>query len=69
MKLAFGKTLKELRQEKSMTQKQLAEIFNVHQTTIRDWEMRGCEPSYQTLIDIAEYFGVTVGQLLGVEEY
>ena len=69
MKSAFRKRLRELRLEKNLTQQQLGDIFNVDQTTISDWEMRGGEPSYQILIDLAEYFDVTVGQLLGVEEY
>ena len=65
----FGKRLRELRQENSLTQQQLADFCNVHQTTIRDWEMRGVEPNYQTLINLAKFFDITVGQLLGVEEY
>jgi len=69
MELFFGKRLKELRLEKNITQKQLGDVFNVDQTTISDWETRGYEPSYQVLINLAKYFDVTVGQLLGVEEY
>jgi len=69
MKVNFNERLKELRLEKNMTQKQLADIFNVGRVSITDWETRGNEPSYQTLADLAKFFDVTVGQLLGVEDY
>ena len=64
----FGKVLKELRIENGMTQKQLASKLNITDVSIRDWENRGREPSYETLCKIAKIFDVTVGQLLGVEE-
>ena len=69
MELVFGKRLRELRLDKGLTQKQLGEIFNIDQTRISNWENQDYEPSLQTLIDFAKFFGVTVGQLLGVEEY
>ena len=69
MSLTFGKKLKELRIDKGLTQKQLGEIFNVDQTRISNWENQDYEPNFQMLIDFAKFFDVTVGQLLGVEEY
>lgn len=69
MKITFSKILRELRLEKKLTQKQLGDVFSVTSSTISDWETRGYEPSYQTLAELAEYFSVTIGQLLGVEEY
>ena len=69
MEHKFGKTLRELRIESNMTQRQLASIINVSHVTIGDWEARGHEPSFQTLVDLAKFFKITVGQLLGVEEY
>ena len=68
MEISFRKRLKELRLEKEMTQKQLAAIFKVSYATVSDWETRGYEPSYQMLADLAKFFDVTVGQLLGIEE-
>ena len=67
--MEFGKKLKEIRQEKGFTQKQLAAKLNVTDTSIRDWENRGIEPGFEMLCVIAKIFDVTVGQLLGVEEY
>jgi len=67
--IQFGKTLRQLRLENGMSQKQLGEIFNVDQTTIKDWEIRGREPSYETLYKLAKFFEVRLEELLGVEEY
>ena len=69
MNISFSKKLKELRIEKNLTQKKLGDIFSVSSATVSDWEVRGYEPSFQVLADLAEFFNVTVGQLLGVEEY
>jgi transcriptional regulator with XRE-family HTH domain len=68
-KMEFRKRLKELRIEKGMTQVQLAAKLNVTDATIRGWENRGSEPNYETLYVIAKLFDVTVGQLLGTEDY
>jgi len=65
--MLFQKMLKELRLEKKITQRQLADFLNVHHTTVKDWEVRGCEPSYQTLTNIAKFFGVSTDYLLGLE--
>lgn len=69
MFMKFGQILKELRIEKQLTQKQLAMLLNVTDTSIRDWENRNIEPNYDTLIKLARIFEITVGQLLGTEEY
>ena len=65
----FGKMLKEIRNEKGMTQVQLAKELNVSDAAIRGWENSGKEPDYKTLCELARIFDVTVGQLLGAEEY
>jgi len=67
--MEFGKILKEIREEKGMTQMQLAAQLNVTDTAVRFWEKKGSEPSYTTLCKIAKIFDVTVGQLLGAEDY
>lgn len=67
--MKFGSILKDLRNQKKLTQKQLAALLNVTDTSIRDWENRGIEPSIEMIIKLAEIFEVTVGQLLGTEEY
>jgi len=64
----FGEKLRELRQEKSISQTNLAQIFNVRQSTIADWERGVTETDFETLVKIAKFFGVTTDYLLGLED-
>ena len=64
----FGKILKQLRLEKGLSQRMLGEDLGVVNQTVSFWEIGTNEPDYDMLIKIAEYFNVTVGYLLGVEE-
>ncbi|MDE5721142.1 MAG: helix-turn-helix domain-containing protein [Clostridia bacterium] len=68
MNLIFGQKLKELRNEKGITQAEAAKIFNVSKTTICQWETSKQEPSLDSLTAIAKFFEVTAGYLLGLED-
>lgn len=48
--------------------KQLGEIVDLAESTISQYETGKREPDNETLLKISEYFGVTVGYLLGAEE-
>lgn len=63
----FGSRLKYLRMNKKLTQRELAEIINVSTSTIGMYEKNAREPSFETLINIANYFNVSVDYLLGYE--
>lgn len=65
---SFASNLKELRTEKSMSQKELAEKLNYTQSNICEWENGNVEPKATALITIAEFFGVTVDFILGIED-
>lgn len=56
--------LRELRKSKRMTQQRLAIELNMNQNTISRYESGEREADYQTLIAIADYFGVSVDYLL-----
>ncbi|MCL1901009.1 MAG: helix-turn-helix domain-containing protein [Firmicutes bacterium] len=66
--MKFGERLRELRNEKNLTQKQLGDIFNVNRVTIVDWEIRGKQPSYEILCKLAKFFEVRTDYLLGLED-
>ena len=63
----FGEKLKELRLEKGLSQRKLGEIFNVCNQTVSFWESGSREPDMDMLVEIAEYFGVSVDYLLGID--
>lgn len=59
--------IRKIRKEKNITQKQLAEKFNLHQTAISEWESGRTYPRIEIAIQLANYFGVTIDYLLGRE--
>jgi transcriptional regulator with XRE-family HTH domain len=66
--IKFGEKLKELRIDKKLSQKELAEILVVDQRTISNWEKEFRQPSFEMLVLIAKYFQVTTDYLLGLED-
>ena len=57
--------LKELRTQQKISQVRLAMDFNMNQNTISRYETGEREADYETLIALADYFGVSVDYLLG----
>ena len=60
----FGQFLSEIRKEKSMTQKELADKLFVSDKTVSKWERGASMPSVTLLIPIADVLGITVAELL-----
>lgn len=60
----FGEKIKELRTQKSLSQKQLANILNVHKATISLYESNSRFPSVDILKAAARYFHVSTDYLL-----
>ncbi|MBW7474677.1 helix-turn-helix domain-containing protein [Paenibacillus oenotherae] len=63
----IGKQLRELRKSRSMTQVQLATLLNTAKSTISQYENDINEPDLETLIRIADFFEVTLDELVGRE--
>ena len=54
-----------LRREKGITQETLAKYLNVTNQTVSKWESGQCYPDIQLLPEIADFFGISVDELLG----
>jgi len=65
----FSKRLKEMRTDNNYSQSELARLLGVTKQNISDWENEKSETSFEQVIKIAILFKVTVGQLLGTEDY
>lgn len=62
-----GKLIYELRKEKNMTQKQVAELMNISDKTISKWERGlGC-PDVSLLLGLSNIFGVSIEGILSGE--
>lgn len=57
--------LAELRHERELTQKELANIIGIDPSTIANYEVGSRSPDYFTLVKIADYFGVSTDYILG----
>ena len=66
--MQYGKYFKEARKQKGLSQKQVADKLNIHQSNISDWENDISRPSYEYLIAIADIYDVTLYELLGVQD-
>ena len=60
--------IKELREEFGLTQKELAAKIGNVQRNISNWENGSSEPDCETLVRLADDFGVTMDELFGRNE-
>ena len=60
----FGEKLRILRQRRGLTQKELGDMLNVHQTHVWRLEQDKKTPHVAMVLKIAELFGVTPNDLI-----
>ena len=65
----FIERLKELRKERGISQATLAEYLGLSKSTIGMYETGAIDPSVEALNGIADFFNVSIGYLLGEEDY
>lgn len=61
--------LKELREERNLTQKEVGDAIMSDQSNVARWEKGINQPSAEFVLRLAEYFGVTTDYLLGADEW
>ncbi len=65
----ISERIKELREEKGLTQLELSKELSVKQQTIAQWESGTRDLKTGSIIALANYFNVTSDYLLGLSEY
>lgn len=68
MQILLGKRLKELREERNLTQKQVADALKINSVTYLHYEKAQREPPLGLLAEMAAYFNVSVDYLLGLTD-
>ena len=63
----IGSFLKELRKERNLTQESLAEKLNVSNRTISRWETGSNMPDIGMLVEIAEFYDVSIPEIINGE--
>ena len=61
---SIGNFLSELRKEKGLTQKEIADFLNVSDKTVSHWECDKYSPDISVIPILAEFFGVTCDEIL-----
>lgn len=61
----FSNRLTQLREDKDLSKRQLAQILHVSDSCISQYENGSSMPGYDTLLSISQYFGVSIDYLLG----
>ena len=64
--ILFGKKLKQLRQEKELTQQELADRLSLTRATISSYERSALYPSVEVLVEICRFFNVSADYMLGL---
>ena len=64
----FGDRLKELRNNKHLTQEKLAEILKVNRAALANWETNRAYPDVNIIKELATFFDVTIDFLLGKDD-
>ena len=62
-----GMRLKELREEKGVSQKQIADYLNIKQNTYSQYETGKRQLPIDVLIKLSRYYNVTTDYILGIE--
>lgn len=61
----IGKTLKALRENKKMSQEDLARALNMSLSSVQKWEQDKADPNTGKLIELADLFGCSIDYLFG----
>ena len=68
MELPIGETIKRLRRERDLTQEEMAAHLGVSFQSISKWERGDGYPDITMLPALANYFGISMDELLGTSE-
>lgn len=67
--MSIATKIRELRKSRQMKQEDLAKILDVSVSSISLWESGDTVPRMSQLIRMAEYFGITVSELVDSDYY
>ena len=64
----LNERIRQLREARGMTQVELARQLSVTKQSVSNWENNNIQPSVEMAVAIADFFGVTLDDLLGRAE-
>ena len=63
--IMYENRLRDLREDKDLKQRDIAELLKVHQTTYSDYELGRLNIPVAAIHTLADFYGVSVDYLLG----
>lgn len=64
MTIKIGEKIKDLRKKADVTQEKFAEYLGVSAQAVSKWEVEGCYPDLELLAPIANFFNITIDELM-----
>ena len=65
METNIADNIRTFRKQRGLTQEQLAEILGVSIGAVYKWESKSCLPELRLIMEMADFFDVSVDTLLG----
>ncbi len=65
MEISFASNVRAMRENSRLTQQQLADKLSVTQRKVSYWESGKIEPDLESLWRLADFFDVTIDELVG----
>lgn len=62
------KRIRDMREDKDLTQKQMAEYLKIHQTTYSDYEIGNLNIPVEVLIKLAKFHNTSIDYLVGLTD-
>ena len=66
--MSYYPRLKDLREDNDYTQKQIAEILKIHQTTYSDYEIGNLNIPVDVLIELAKLYNTSIDYIVGLTD-
>jgi len=66
MTVQYYPRLRDLREDKDLTQEQLVRILNMHKTTYTNYEQGKREPPFELMVRLAVFYGVSLDYIAGL---
>ena len=67
--MAHYQRLKDLREDKDLSQRQLVEILNMHKTTYTNYEQGLREIPFELVIRLAKFYNVSIDYIAGLIDF
>ncbi len=62
------KRVRDLREDRDITQKQMAEYLQIHQTTYSDYEIGNLNVPIDVLIKLAKFYNTSIDYIVGLTD-